>query len=85
MGSEETDQAGYRPLAKKATGMNGELLKIATTRGEKRELDPLVILRIYYPKNGSWPSRNPSTAAEGAALGPALSFAEGANGLSPNG
>jgi hypothetical protein len=48
--------------------------------------------RNFHPKNGSWPSRNPSTAAEAAALrpvlsvaeGPALSFAEGANGLSPN-
>ena len=40
---------------------------------------------IIKPKNGSWPSRNPSTAAEAAALRPALSFAEGANGLSPNG
>lgn len=34
MGSEETDQAGSRPLAKKATGNRGELLKIATTIGE---------------------------------------------------
>ena len=32
---------------------------------------------VIHPKNGSWPSRNPSTAAEAAALR--------ANGLSPNG
>ncbi|MGE0474300.1 MAG: hypothetical protein AB7P17_11760 [Nitrospirales bacterium] len=36
-------------------------------------------------KNGSWPSWNPSTAAKAAVLRPALSFTEGANGLSPNG
>jgi hypothetical protein len=40
MGSEEKDQAGKGLWAKKATGFNGELLKIVTTKGEKRGISP---------------------------------------------
>lgn len=48
MGSEETDQVWQDPLAKKATGNSGELLKIATTRWRKPGISPLAIPKIYY-------------------------------------